>query len=360
MSDVFLSYASEDRDRAGEIASLFRGRGWSVWWDRTIPPGRTYDQVIEEALDASRCVVVLWTQASVRSEWVKNEADEGARRAILVPVLLDEVRIPLGFRRIQAANLVGWKPGEPTPDVDLLLSAVAERLGEAPENPPPAKTASATAPPAQAVLEVPPSPPLPAADEPPPVPRPPMPPADAETGGREPGQRDRTGRPRPPGGWAGTIREFTRRHIVMVTTILALGVAGALLLKIDPADDAPDVSGTVASARPRQTPSRVEVLRGAAELASLPGGGVMIYVREPAERGSAMVVGARVEVTANQVEGWSVVPPTSGYIGLYELRDLTGAYRIWVSQRGYHEAHGEFVVEPHRITTVDVTLVPVS
>ena len=49
MSDIFLSYASEDRDRARELAGVFRTRGWSVFWDRTIPPGKTWDEIIEEA-----------------------------------------------------------------------------------------------------------------------------------------------------------------------------------------------------------------------------------------------------------------------------------------------------------------------
>jgi hypothetical protein len=46
----------------------------------------------------------------VESDWVRNEADEGKRRRILVPALLDNVRIPLAFRGIQAANLIRSNP----------------------------------------------------------------------------------------------------------------------------------------------------------------------------------------------------------------------------------------------------------
>jgi hypothetical protein len=37
MSDIFLKYASADRDRAQRIAAVLEDQGWSVWWDRTIP-----------------------------------------------------------------------------------------------------------------------------------------------------------------------------------------------------------------------------------------------------------------------------------------------------------------------------------
>lgn len=115
MANVFLSYAREDRAGAEAVAGALSTLGWTVWWDRTIPPGRTFDEVIEEALDQAQCVVVLWSKTSVGSHWVKAEAAEGARRQILVPALLDSARISIEFRRVQAADLTAWHgdPGDP-------------------------------------------------------------------------------------------------------------------------------------------------------------------------------------------------------------------------------------------------------
>src|SRR5574337_2174971 len=102
MSDIFISYASEDRQRVQSLAHALERKGWSVWWDRRIPVGRSFDEVIEEVLDASKAVVVVWTNTSVKSQWVKNEAREGLRRRMLFPVmLLEEVKIPLEFRAVQ-------------------------------------------------------------------------------------------------------------------------------------------------------------------------------------------------------------------------------------------------------------------
>jgi hypothetical protein len=113
MTDVFISYASEDRERARIVASALEARGWSVWWDRKIVAGETFDQVIERELEAAKSVVVLWSKESIASEWVRNEAAVAADRGVLVPALIDTVKLPLEFRRKQAADLIGWE-GDPS------------------------------------------------------------------------------------------------------------------------------------------------------------------------------------------------------------------------------------------------------
>src|SRR5262245_471387 len=131
MTDIFLSYASADRERIRPLVSVLEQQGWSVWWDRKIPPGKTYDQVIEQALEGARCIVVVWSQTSVQSEWVKVEADEGMNRNALVPVLIEEAKIPLAFRRIQAARLIDWKGDSSHPELTMLFESIKAITGEA-------------------------------------------------------------------------------------------------------------------------------------------------------------------------------------------------------------------------------------
>jgi formylglycine-generating enzyme required for sulfatase activity len=131
MSDIFISYASEDRGKAQLLAQALANQGWAIWWDPKIPPGKTYDEVIEEALDNARCVVVLWSKVSASKRWVKTEAAEGNRRGILIPALIeDNVRIPLEFRLIEAARITDWR-GESSghAEFDNFLVAIQELLG---------------------------------------------------------------------------------------------------------------------------------------------------------------------------------------------------------------------------------------
>ena len=65
MSQIFISYANEDTDFARRLAGAFEGQGWTVWWDKQIPPGMDYAQVIEAAVTAAQCVVVLWSRHSI-------------------------------------------------------------------------------------------------------------------------------------------------------------------------------------------------------------------------------------------------------------------------------------------------------
>jgi len=130
LSDVFISYAAEDRDRAARLANALGRRGWSVWWDRKIIAGQAFDQAIERELESAKCVVVLWSKHSTASEWVKNEAAAAAERGVLVPASVDGVKLPLEFRRRQSADLADWK-GEPShAGLQALCEGIANTLGE--------------------------------------------------------------------------------------------------------------------------------------------------------------------------------------------------------------------------------------
>ena len=131
MAHIFLSYASEDRDRARAIAVDLEALGWAVWWDHRLQAGKTFAGVIESEIKKAGCVLVLWSKASISSRWVRDEANEGLERGVLVPVLIDAVAPPMGFRSIHAADLIGYQ-GDPTsPGFRQLVSDLTALLAPA-------------------------------------------------------------------------------------------------------------------------------------------------------------------------------------------------------------------------------------
>ena len=131
MTDIFLSYAKNDSEVAEQFATALANKGWNVWWDRNIPAGRIFEEVIEEAINEAKCVVVLWSESSMNSRWVKTEASEGAERQILVPVTLDGSRIPLAFRQIQTADMQEWDGELDSPQIEELNNSIRHTIDRA-------------------------------------------------------------------------------------------------------------------------------------------------------------------------------------------------------------------------------------
>jgi len=127
MNEIFVSYDRSDRNRALQLVEYLSSQGWSVWWDGVIPHGELFDEVIEKALAAAKCVVVLWSKESIKSRWVRNEASEGADRDILLPALLERVTPPLQFRSIQTADLSDWHGDPLHQELNKLLQTIGKK-----------------------------------------------------------------------------------------------------------------------------------------------------------------------------------------------------------------------------------------
>ena len=129
MADIFISYAREDEKRVQQLVHDLEEQGWSVFWDRHIPAGQTWRSCIGQALSDARCVIAVWTRHSIASQWVIEEAEAGQRRGILVPVRLEAIEPPFGFRGIQAGDLTEWQPGSPSPHLSQLVNDIKAVLG---------------------------------------------------------------------------------------------------------------------------------------------------------------------------------------------------------------------------------------
>jgi TIR domain len=132
MAQIFLSYSSADRNRAEVLKDWFESLGWSVFWDREIPPGENWESYLLAHLDQAACVVVLWTPAAYESDWVIKEAIAALERGRLVQIKGTGLPAPPPFDAIQALPFQAWAAEEDHPQMARLIKEVARRLGGGP------------------------------------------------------------------------------------------------------------------------------------------------------------------------------------------------------------------------------------
>jgi adenylate cyclase len=129
VSDVFISYSSHDRARVMPIATALERSDLSVWSDGELHGGAEFAREIEAELASALSVVVIWSSASLTSEWVRDEATQGRDTNRLVPVLIEPVQPPIGFRQRQAIDLTAWKDEVTDPAFIKLLASVRRVIG---------------------------------------------------------------------------------------------------------------------------------------------------------------------------------------------------------------------------------------
>jgi len=142
VSDIFLSYDSRDLEQIKPLAAALSAQGWTVFYDRTTPPGKTWRQFIGKEIDECHCMIVAWSNYSLSSHWVCEEADDGLKRQILVPLFLEQVTPPWGFRSIQAADIVDWQGDKNAPGFLALCRTITELIGTKSVSPIPPSTMS--------------------------------------------------------------------------------------------------------------------------------------------------------------------------------------------------------------------------
>jgi TolB-like protein/tetratricopeptide (TPR) repeat protein len=126
---IFVSYARADRERVAPVVAALEALGRRVWWDSHLAGGSAYAREIEDALRSADAVVVVWSQTSARSDWVRDEATVGLELARLVPIRLDDAPPPLGFGQFHTINFSRWNGQADAPEVTQLIRAV-DRTGE--------------------------------------------------------------------------------------------------------------------------------------------------------------------------------------------------------------------------------------
>jgi TIR domain len=124
MADIFISYSKADHALALKLSAFLEAEGWSVWWDKSLAAADLYRDEIMKQLAAARAVITIWTENSVRSDWVRAEAGRAKAEGKLIPVKTDGLTygdIPLPFGEMHTENISS---------TDLIRAAIVAQLAK--------------------------------------------------------------------------------------------------------------------------------------------------------------------------------------------------------------------------------------
>lgn len=116
--ETFISYSRKDRDICDQIANHLLSRGLVVWIDsKAIDPGESWVDAIFRGLERADYVIVLISSNALQSSWVHKEVETALINSLsqkstqmIVPILLEDVELPMMLRSLQSIDLIDGIP----------------------------------------------------------------------------------------------------------------------------------------------------------------------------------------------------------------------------------------------------------
>ncbi len=134
VSLIYISYSREDVSVASNIAKFLENAGHDVWIDSNLNIGQSYERQIERQLEASDFVLVLWSEASIKSRYVREEAHYAENANKLIAIRLDDADPPLPFRHLHAITIRNEYDFSEIADAVERLRAHTDPLREKPQD----------------------------------------------------------------------------------------------------------------------------------------------------------------------------------------------------------------------------------
>lgn len=133
---VFLSYARKDSAYVQGLHDRLEAHDVEVWWDRKQPPGCDFTEQLYTWVTSAEAVLVIVSQRSVQSPWVKNEvwvALQHKRR--IIPVVTEDARGGL-WMLIGSVHHIDARDGrDPVPEILQALRGDESDDDQGPLNP---------------------------------------------------------------------------------------------------------------------------------------------------------------------------------------------------------------------------------
>lgn len=129
MTDVYVAYAREDRDRLRLITEMLRFEGWDLWMD----PFDLSDEpspVAELKLASARVILAFWSDRSRTSEVVRSEAATGLYKNKLMQLRIDSGAPPRPFDQVESLDFAHWRGDIDDPIWRRLIAGLKHHAGE--------------------------------------------------------------------------------------------------------------------------------------------------------------------------------------------------------------------------------------
>jgi formylglycine-generating enzyme required for sulfatase activity len=109
MADIFISYSKKHAALTEALARDLEAEGYTTWWDTGLLPGDEFPDEIKRQLDAAKAVIVIWTESSVNSKWVRAEATRAHAQGKLIALHragldLQDIPLPLNTLHSELAS----------------------------------------------------------------------------------------------------------------------------------------------------------------------------------------------------------------------------------------------------------------
>lgn len=131
--DVFISYKREERALADTLITELNEAGYVVGTDADVEPNMDFVDAIQTMIESARLTLVLWTELSSQSDWVRIEArhamkldQDKTKPNSCRGVLLGPVDLPMDFT---TKNMIDCSAdGLTTANIDKILAEVSTIL----------------------------------------------------------------------------------------------------------------------------------------------------------------------------------------------------------------------------------------
>ncbi len=123
MTDVYIAYAREDRERVRLIAEMLQFEGWDVWMDPT-DPSVARSAAIDLKLGSAGAILVIWSPFARGSEYVRSEAATGLYKNKLIQTRLDSAAPPRPFDQVEVIDVGLWSGERDDPNWRRIMSAI--------------------------------------------------------------------------------------------------------------------------------------------------------------------------------------------------------------------------------------------